>query len=154
MIALKNMKTILAVMLLGLLMAGCNNSTEHAAEKTMEGTAPVIVEEVNNAQNAIDYTGTYKGILPCADCEGIETEITLNKDSTFVEKIKYQGGKGNKNTFEQRGTYISKAAGTIMLNGPEPWAYSVGVGSLTRLDIEGNKITGDLAERYVLKKVN
>jgi uncharacterized lipoprotein NlpE involved in copper resistance len=30
------------------------------------------------------YTGTYGGILPCADCEGIDTEITLNPDNTFT----------------------------------------------------------------------
>ena len=24
----------------------------------------------HNAKNSLDYIGTYKGILPCADCEG------------------------------------------------------------------------------------
>ena len=30
------------------------------------------------------YAGAYGGILPCADCEGIDTEITLNPDNTFT----------------------------------------------------------------------
>jgi len=30
------------------------------------------------------YAGTYNGILPCADCSGIDTELTLNLDGTFT----------------------------------------------------------------------
>ncbi len=29
----------------------------------------------DNSQNSLDWPGTYTGTLPCADCEGIKTEI-------------------------------------------------------------------------------
>ncbi|MBE3114694.1 MAG: copper resistance protein NlpE N-terminal domain-containing protein [Actinobacteria bacterium] len=35
--------------------------------------------------------GTYEGVLPCADCEGIETVLTLNFDSTFTMESTYLG---------------------------------------------------------------
>ena len=29
----------------------------------------------DNSQNALDWAGTYKGILPCADCEGMKMQL-------------------------------------------------------------------------------
>lgn len=150
----KIMKIILAIAMLAVISASCNNSSERATEKTMEGTAPAVIEDMHNAQNSLDYTGTYKGKTPCADCEGIEMEITLNDDGTFIEKTRYLG-KGDEKINEEKGKYTWKPDGsTIVLNGSEPWSYAVGEGSLTRLDAEGNRIAGDLAEQYVLEKVN
>jgi copper homeostasis protein (lipoprotein) len=46
-----------------------------------EGKAPALTK-TEKAANA--YVGTYEGILPCADCEGIETELALSPDTTFT----------------------------------------------------------------------
>ncbi|MFN3754337.1 copper resistance protein NlpE N-terminal domain-containing protein [Flavobacterium sp.] len=107
----------------------------------------------HNAKNSLDYIGTYKGILPCADCEGLETIICINENNTYNIKTKYLG-KGNK-IFEQKGTFSwNKAGNTIVLdheaNGPNQ--YFVGENTLTQLDMLGKKITGDLASDYVLAK--
>jgi len=34
-------------------------------------------------------SGTYEGILPCADCPGLQTLITFNSDSTFYMEETY-----------------------------------------------------------------
>ena len=34
---------------------------------------------------------TYKGLLPCADCEGIQVELTLNNGGDYVQKYTYLG---------------------------------------------------------------
>ena len=34
----------------------------------------------------LNFYGTYEGILPAADCEGIRTALTLNNDNTYVLK--------------------------------------------------------------------
>jgi uncharacterized lipoprotein NlpE involved in copper resistance len=149
----KIMKIILAIAILAVISTSCNNSSERTTEKTMEGTAPAVTD-MHTAQISLDYTGTYKGKIPCADCEGIEMEITLNDDGTFIEKTRYLG-KGDEKINEEKGKYTWKPDGsTLVLNGLEPWSYAVGEGSLTRLDAEGNRIAGDLAEQYVLEKVN
>jgi uncharacterized lipoprotein NlpE involved in copper resistance len=109
--------------------------------------------EAHNAKNSLDYIGTYKGILPCADCEGLETVICINENNTYNIKTKYQG-KGDK-TFEQKGTFSwNKAGNTIVLDNEErgPNQYFVGENTLTQLDLSGKKITGDLASTYVLAK--
>jgi hypothetical protein len=35
--------------------------------------------------------GVYRGTLPCADCAGIETTLTLRRDGTFTLSRQYQG---------------------------------------------------------------
>ena len=38
----------------------------------------------HNAENSLDYEGTYYGFLPAADCPGINVTLTLNKDKSFT----------------------------------------------------------------------
>jgi heat shock protein HslJ len=110
--------------------------------------------DTHNSQNALDWQGTYKGITPCADCEGIETEITLNTDLSFVIKTQYLG-KGDGKVFEEKGNFAwDKTGGSISLSGMKgrPSQYKVGENKLIPLDMEGKAITGQLTEKYVLIK--
>ncbi|WP_396169839.1 copper resistance protein NlpE [Flavobacterium sp.] len=113
-----------------------------------------MIPKVDNSQNALDWAGTYKGITPCADCEGIETEIVLNLDLTYVMKTKYLG-KGDGKVFEEKGNFVwDKTGGNISLEGGKggPSQYKVGENQLIQLDMEGKPITGDLADLFVLRK--
>ncbi|GGD94473.1 copper resistance protein NlpE [Planktosalinus lacus] len=38
--------------------------------------------DISTSENSLDWHGTYQGILPCADCEGIQTEVTLHDNNT------------------------------------------------------------------------
>jgi heat shock protein HslJ len=110
--------------------------------------------DTHNSQNSLDWQGTYKGITPCADCEGIETELVLNKDLTYVIKTKYLG-KGDGKVFEESGNFVwDKNGSSISLEGLKgrPSHYKVGENQLIQLDMEGKPITGDLADKFVLKK--
>ncbi len=110
--------------------------------------------DAHNSQNSLDWQGTYKGVTPCADCEGIETEIVLNADLTFTLKTKYLGKVDGK-VFQETGSFVwDKTGGIISLEGLKgrPSQYKVGENRLIQLDMEGNVITGDLAEKYVLTK--
>lgn len=113
-----------------------------------------VSTDTHNSQNALDWPGAYKGITPCADCEGIETEIKLNKDLTFWIQTKYLG-KGDAKVFEEKGTFEWDNTGSIvLLQGLKgsPSQYKVGENKLIQLDMDGNVITGQLAEKYVLLK--
>jgi len=139
---------------IALFLVSCNSSsTNPEAGDSSQDTNDSIVIDGHNSANSLDVEGTYKGILPCANCEGIETEIALNKDLTFVKKSKYLG-KDNK-VFEENGSFSWNPAGnTITLSGIKnaPNQYFVGENKLQQLDMEGRKITGDLAEKYILTK--
>ncbi|MGL2964467.1 copper resistance protein NlpE N-terminal domain-containing protein [Flavobacterium sp. RSB2_4_14] len=113
-----------------------------------------VLTDTHNSQNSLDWQGTYKGTTPCADCEGIATEITLNTDLTFSLKTKYLG-KGDGKVFEEKGTFVwDKSGSTITLTDlkGKPNQYKVGENRLIQLDMNGKIITGALAEKYVLTK--
>ncbi|MEN8125025.1 MAG: copper resistance protein NlpE N-terminal domain-containing protein [Bacteroidota bacterium] len=97
-----------------------------------------------------EISGTYLGMLPCADCEIIIYRLQLNNDKTYQSKITYQG-KSDKPILV-KGTYtinnrlliqLDEQAGSMNLFQKE----SKG---LLLLDKNGNKITGDLADNYSL----
>jgi copper homeostasis protein (lipoprotein) len=108
----------------------------------------------DNSMVSLDWNGTYSGTLPCADCEGIETRLTLNMDKTFILKTKYLG---QRDSFQEKsGIFTWNTAGnTIILQGISnaPYQYLVGENVLFQLDMSGKKITGNLADKYQLKKV-
>jgi heat shock protein HslJ/uncharacterized lipoprotein NlpE involved in copper resistance len=116
-------------------------------------SVPIDNVDKHTAQNALDYLGVYKGVLPCADCEGIQTTITLNENFTYSIKTQYLG-KGAK-VFEQNGMYKwNDKVNMLVLGDSEnvPRYYFVGENMLTQLDMSGKKNTGDLADNYQLNK--
>lgn len=107
----------------------------------------------HNAANSLDWQGTYTGVLPCADCEGISTTLTLNADETYHLITVYMGHDDGE--FHSRGMFSWNDAGnTITLEGytDGPRFYFVAENRLIQLDMDGNRITGDLAGRYILEK--
>lgn len=130
-------------------LAACNNSV-----KTNKGgetdTVAVEVNDMHNAENALDYEGTYKGVLPAADCPGIETTLTLNPDKTFTLHAVYLD---KNSSFDEKGTYtVKEDLLTLQEEGGELSYYHVGENHLRKLDGDKKEITGELAEHYVLKK--
>lgn len=108
---------------------------------------------VHTSRNSLDWNGTYRGIIPCADCDGIETVLTLNPDHTF-ELFSTYLGKG-RDAVGTKGTFNWNADGnTITLSGitAGPSQYFVGENKLLQLDMSGQRITGSLSDRYVLQK--
>ncbi|MGB3548581.1 MAG: copper resistance protein NlpE N-terminal domain-containing protein [Saprospiraceae bacterium] len=111
----------------------------------------------DNSQNSLDWPGTYTGTLPCADCEGMKTRLTLREDKTFSYQTVYLGKSDS--VFTEEGTFTwNKDGGRIMLmdrrnNIEKPLQYRVGENRLTQLDMDGKLITGSLADRYNLEKM-
>jgi copper homeostasis protein (lipoprotein) len=96
--------SILSVLLFILVFYSCDspsNETDNydnleAAEIVLEGDASIWI--------------AYKGIIPCADCEGIEMELQLENKSEKNEKEfelteTYLGTPDGNRTFTSRGTY-------------------------------------------------
>jgi copper homeostasis protein (lipoprotein) len=109
----------------------------------------------HNSANSLDWNGTYQGIVPCASCEGIKTTLVLNQDFSYVLSTQYLGK--SEEIFEVKGTFKWNEAGnTITLDGIKdtPNQFFVGENTLIQLDMSGNRITGDLADKYMLSKVD
>lgn len=103
-----------------------------------------------NNNSSLDCEGTYKGVLPAADCPGIETTLTLNQDQTFTLHSVYLE---RDSSFEEKGTYTVEDNVITLLSEDGFVTYcAVGENSLRMLDLDKKEITGELAEHYVLKK--
>ena len=145
-------KISLAVVLLAGLLVSCGG-------KKVE--APVVAEEIitaeiiddSNAQNSLDWAGTYKGVLPAADAEGMDVTVVIAPDSTFSKTYSYVGKKNEP--IIEKGKFAWAADGnTITLEGVEaPNQYFVSEGNIIQLDTAGKRIEGDIASQYVLTQV-
>lgn len=145
-------KSLCCIALLALFTTACSEAPkeETAADTTQVQTdAAKTVPVGDTSQNSLDWAGSYEGVLPCASCEGIQTLITLQSDNSFVQETVYLGKDEKilklmgKAAWDEKGQKITLEDGT---------QYLVGENQLIMLDTEGQRITGDLAANYVLKK--
>ncbi|MCU0334040.1 MAG: copper resistance protein NlpE N-terminal domain-containing protein [Chitinophagaceae bacterium] len=106
------------------------------------------------ASTALDWNGVYKGTLPCADCQGIETTLTLNADKTYGLLSTYIG-KGDGKPVESKGSFEWINGNVVKLNDPRgaPQLVMISENKVLMLDRSGQKVTGQLADKYILVKV-
>ena len=105
--------------------------------------------------NSSDWAGIYTGVIPSASGMGINVKFTLNADETYTAEYQYIGKSDE--IFTSTGKFRwNTERDTIILDSEKgdgfPPYYKVGENTLTHLDLEGNVITGELADMYVLKK--
>ncbi|EMD9177936.1 envelope stress response activation lipoprotein NlpE [Cronobacter turicensis] len=114
---------------------GCNNRAE------MQTLAPTSAAELKPMQQS------WKGVLPCADCEGIETALFLEKDGTWVMNQHYLGAKGQA-VFASYGTWARTADKLVLTDSQGEKNYFRARGeALEMLDREGNPIKSSLNYR-------
>jgi uncharacterized lipoprotein NlpE involved in copper resistance len=107
---------------------------------------------VNNAKDKVDWAGQYTGIIPAADSPGINVQITLRADNTFTIVYNYVDRHGLASA---SGTFSWDDGGNVinLKVADFPPYYRVGRDQLTQLDLQGKKITGKLADHYILRKI-
>jgi uncharacterized lipoprotein NlpE involved in copper resistance len=171
-------KTMLALTSAVIILAGCQDEkpAETTAveapqvEETQVATTdamPVVEEEAtqeqgistetfvdneHNANNSLDWNGTYQGTLPCADCSGIDISITLNQDGTYVLEQSYQGKEDGQLKSEGQFSWDESGNTVTLTNEDAPNQYFVGENMLMKLDMNGEKVPGELASNYNLIK--
>jgi len=93
--------------------------------------------------------GSYSGSLPCVDCDAIQTLLTLDIDYSYRMIYVYYGKSSEE--FIKEGTWSIKND-VLELEGLD-YKYKIEPEVLVQLDLSGNKILGDISERYQLIKV-
>lgn len=118
------------------------------ADSTTEASPP----DMHTSQNALDWPGTYEGVLPCADCEGILTTLTIAADGRYVLSRAWLG-RGDAVLTEEGGFTWTEDGRNVVLDDQDQEAYKVGESRIWVLDADMKRVEGDLADRYVLEKV-
>lgn len=142
------MRTFKKTMTLFLFLATFSSYSPVFAETTETG------DTEHHAQNSLDLTNVYQGFTPCDGCKGVKTSLALNKNNTYILLTQFVG-KSDREIVE-KGKFVWGGQGnTIVLtprNSTQTRHYFVGEGTLTQLDNEGNHITGEHADRYILRR--
>lgn len=84
-----------------IIFSSCNNSKKQDAIPIKEPQDTVL--DMHNTENSLDWSGVYKGILPCASCQEIRTTIILKDNNTFERTNIYITDK--EETFVEQGTF-------------------------------------------------
>ena len=132
-----------------LIMLSCTNNPS-SENKDIQTADSVNVVDMHNSSNALDWDGRYTGVLPCADCEGIETIIYLSKDKTYAKRQTYLGKAVDP--IEESGEFSWSEDGEKITLSTDNQTYKVGENVLIAMDQSGKVISGDIAEKYRLSK--
>ena len=94
-----------------LLLVACG---ERAAEAPVEGAPVVLLPE--------QFEGTWRGVLPCADCEGVDTTIALVRDGDvrrYSRLERYLGtpldAQSGEGDWREVATTIAGEAGAVVV---------------------------------------
>lgn len=139
------MKTIHFVLPIALAVLSCSSETTESKN---------FIDH-HNAQNSLDWDGVYSGVIPCANCEGIEIELTLTQDMEYKILTRYIGQSdesiSEKGIFQWKGNNI-ELQGKTKQSESEQTLIKVEENQLRMFDMNGNIIEGNLSEQYVLRK--
>lgn len=142
------------------ILISCNPFQKIGKDPIPESQQPVssnedtdTIPKGHNSRNSLDWAGTYQGVVPCADCEGIYTSVTLFNSGKYTRTVTYLGREEKGTT--DNGDFVWNDTGSIVTlhskNGNNQM-YQVGENVLYHIDRQGKRIDGDLAEKYILKK--
>lgn len=141
------MKIIYTILLL-FLIASCNSNSSPIAATDSAFKTEVPRTPVIKAEN-------YVGTLPCADCEGIDVTLQLKDDATYIMNSVYKGSRvdSSNNHFVDKGTWSMNGDDTIILSTKgNTTKYIKTNDELIQLDGDGKRITGPLADDFILHK--
>ena len=83
------MKHLIAASLIAALFGSCSSPVPDPGEKVFIPDSPSV--QVDTSSVVADWPGYYADTLPCSDCPGIDTELWIRNDSTFILRQKYIG---------------------------------------------------------------
>lgn len=123
-------------------MIACNSSNK---------SIQVATPDSHTSESPLDWAGIYSGVIPCADCEGIETELTINSDLTYTLISTYLG-KEPMISDTIKGTFSWENGNIIHLSNGHPFKFKVEEDQVRILDSAHNPVKGELAQFYALSK--
>lgn len=109
-------------------------------------------DAAHNSRNALDWAGTYEGVLPCADCPGIQTRLSLREDGSYALSTLYLD-RSNAPRVE-RGRFAWQPGGNAIQLGAQRRGerFAVGEGRLAWLE-PGAAPRWPQPARFVLERI-
>lgn len=138
------------------ILTACKSENSGDTNQNSQAKHNATSEEISHtAIKARDHIGLYQGVLPCSDCEGIETSLYLMANNAYLLTKVYMGLEDNR-AYKNIGDFSWNDDGTtVTLSNIEgaPNQFIVEDTRAIQLDMEGKRIEGELAEKYILTKL-
>lgn len=140
----KSLSVVLSLTLL--LLIGCKNSIE---PKSSEKTKSLTREIAEKSKKALDWVGTYFGMIPCDSCPGYNTMISLFADGSYEKTIEQIESNEAPKTTRGKINWNDKNRLTI-----DETTFLLSNNKLMVLDKEQKVYAGALANVYALTKTD
>lgn len=125
-----------------LLRARVNSQTDHSAHVT-----PI--------DKSLDFHGVFYGYLPCNDCNGIKTTLSLKNNNNYL--LVTQPARESSREFYEKGKYTwNDETKTVVLTPRDGSAIRrfriEDEGTLIQLNSDGTSMPRELIERYTIRR--
>jgi len=104
-----------------------------AAQQSAAGAPQAQPADMHNSRNSLDWAGTYEGVLPCADCAGSKTRLTLNRDDSYRLVTQAHGSRNAEKSVSGVFTWQPSGNAITLDERGGRQEFSVGEGRLTLL---------------------
>ena len=113
------MKQILLSLLVIVLYVACTGTNDKKVDSMAIDSALAAKSKGGREMDSVQTVliGTFEGILPCADCQGIKTELALYQDAANSEN----------NTYTLKETYLGNQTGDTSFNSSGKWDILRGI---------------------------
>jgi hypothetical protein len=116
---------------------------------------PDHAAHLNPVDKSLEFHGVFYGYLPCKDCDGIKTTLSLKQNNNYL--LVTQPAKESSKEFYEKGKYSwNDENHTVVLtsrNDSSIRQYRIkDEGTLILLNSDGTQMTRDKAESYTLRR--
>lgn len=109
----------------------------------------------NPIDKSKDFHGVFYGFLPCADCNGIKTTLSLKQNNNYL--LVTQPARESSREFYEKGKYSwnDETRTVVLTPRKESSARQYRIeneGTLIQLNSDGTRMPGDGTDRYTLRR--
>lgn len=141
------MRTVIITLAAATVLSACMPRNNDAAAPGTPAAAPPV--DMHNSRNSLDWAGAYEGVLPCADCPGIKTRLTLRRDGGYELSTQYLDRQPAPQVVRGQFTW-NAAGGAVLLDAAGGGQqFAVGEGRLTLLNRDATASAPSSANRVL-----
>ncbi|HEY8916116.1 MAG TPA: copper resistance protein NlpE N-terminal domain-containing protein [Chitinophaga sp.] len=143
-------RTFIFTCILGILLTACGGNKPAPAD----ADSSALLTPAQPDAGAHTPNGSYQGTLPCADCPGIDYQISLYDNNHYKTLMVYRDRNQNRPMVDTGTWKIEQDSMVrITLSGQSKQTFLFEDGRLYQLNEHGQRITGALADNYILRPV-
>jgi len=136
-------------------MAESDMQTQEKVLRAREMTHQQHADHVNPIDKSQDFHGVFYGFLPCDDCNGIKTTLSLKQKNNYLLVTQY--ARESSREFYEKGKYSwNDENHTVVLTPRKELTtrqYHIeNEGTLVQLNSDGTRRAGAEADRYTLRR--